>query len=237
MKKMFIAALTAMAMCSYGYAQDDEDEYEEETEEVQAPVKKAAPVEEEEEEEEAPAPKAAAKSPSSGSGSGLSFGLGVGITTDYNELNAKIKLNQDMEVTAILGLQTHGATTTEAAGVSTDGTDDYTAFMIGAGFDYYLTMPLMPISAGITLAYASGGEKTVDANTTSSESDLLINIMFGVHAQLAPNLVLSGKAGFGIDYNMGELNVTNQFGQTATLETSRLDIGIKAGVYATWYFM
>ena len=29
MKKIFLAALTAMALCSYSYAQDDEDEYEE----------------------------------------------------------------------------------------------------------------------------------------------------------------------------------------------------------------
>ena len=30
MKKIFLAAVTALALCSYGYAQDDEDEYEEE---------------------------------------------------------------------------------------------------------------------------------------------------------------------------------------------------------------
>lgn len=30
MKKMFLAAITALALCSYSYAQDDyEDEYEE----------------------------------------------------------------------------------------------------------------------------------------------------------------------------------------------------------------
>ena len=52
MKKIFLAAITSLALCSYSYAQDDEDEYEEEdsTESV-APAPAV-----EEEEEEAPAP-------------------------------------------------------------------------------------------------------------------------------------------------------------------------------------
>ena len=228
MKKMIIAALTAISLCSYSYAQEEDEEYEE----VQETAK--ADAEEEEEEEEA-APELKPEKSTSG-GSGISIGLGVGITTDYDELDVKIKLNPQMEITAMLGLQSHGATTTEAGGVSVEGNDDYTAFMIGAGFDYYLNMQL-PISAGLYLAYASGGEIAIDANTTSSESDLLINLMFGVHAQLAPNFVLSGKAGLGFDYNMAEVNVKNALGQTNTAETSRLDVGIKAGIFATWYFL
>ena len=54
MKKIFLAALTSLALCGYSYAQDDDDEYEEEetTEAV-----KPAPAVEDEEEDEAPAPK------------------------------------------------------------------------------------------------------------------------------------------------------------------------------------
>lgn len=243
MKKMFIAALTATAMCSYSYAQDDDFDEDDDIP-AQEEQTAAAAEEEEEEEEETPAPVASvekneeSQQSTSSSGNGLRFGLGLGLTTgNFAEIDFKVKLNPSMEVTAILGFKSHGATSTEANGVSVEGADDYVAFKIGAGFDYYLNMPLLPISAGAAFAYVNNGEIAIDANTTSTQSNISFELNFGVHAQVAPSFVLSGKAGIGIDYNMSDLDVTNAMGQTATAESSNLDIGIKAGLFATWYFM
>ncbi|MCQ2109695.1 MAG: hypothetical protein MJZ05_13160 [Fibrobacter sp.] len=233
MKKMFIAALTAMAMCSYSYAQDDEEEYEED----EAPaVEQSSAAEEEEEEEEAPVAKKEKTKKSSGSK--LSFGLGMGLTSgNLAELDFKIKLNPSMEATAILGFKNHGATSTESGGVTIKGSDGSTSLKIGAGFDYYINMPLLPISAGAELAYFTNGETVVDASTTNENSGVYFDLMFGVHAPIAPNFTISGKAGLGIGYNMTEVNITNAMGVTVTAESSRMDVGIKAGLYATWYFM
>ena len=48
MKKMFLAAVTALALCSYSYAQDDEyeDEYEDD-----APARVEAPAADDEEDD------------------------------------------------------------------------------------------------------------------------------------------------------------------------------------------
>ena len=75
MKKIFLSAVIAMALCSYGYAQDEE-EYEEE--EAPAQVTKAPAYEEEEEEEEAaPAPKKEKKKEKKSSGNQGFFGIGL----------------------------------------------------------------------------------------------------------------------------------------------------------------
>lgn len=233
MKKMFLAAITALAFCSYSYAQDDEyeDEYEEE-----APAR----VEEEpapaiEEEEEAPAPKVEKKANKSSSG-GAFMGIGMGLTTDFDQLNLKFKLNESMMVTAIFGLLSHGettyTTTTNGVEAETDAGDDYTEIAIGAGFDYFLPTPLLPTSAGIELIYASNGEQENGAGEKFSSSDLLINIMFGAHAEIIPNMILSGKVGFGIDWFSSEYTAGTQ-----KTEASRVDFGLKAGVYASWFFM
>ena len=69
MKKMFLAAVTALALCSYSYAQDDEDEYEEDD----APAREEAPAIEE---DDAPVAKTEKKQ-----SSGDAFlGLGMGLT-------------------------------------------------------------------------------------------------------------------------------------------------------------
>lgn len=235
MKKMFLAAITALALCSYSYAQDDEyeDEYEEE---APARVEEAPAPAVEEEEEEAPAPKAEKKIKKSSSG-GAFMGIGMGLTTDFDQLNLKFKLNENMMITAIFGLMSHGETTTTVtvAGVESeqDAGDDYTEIAIGAGFDYFLPTPLLPTSAGIELIYASNGEHENAAEQSKySSSDLLINIMFGAHAEIVPNLILTGKAGFGIDWFSDEYSAGGNKN-----ENSRVDFGLKAGVYATWFFM
>ena len=88
MKKMFLAAITALALCSYSYAQDDyEDEYEED-----APAREeAAPAVEEAEEDEAPAPAPAAKPAKKAKKSdGSAFlGIGMGLTSNFADKGLK----------------------------------------------------------------------------------------------------------------------------------------------------
>ena len=249
MKKMFLAAITALALCSYSYAQDDyEDEYGED-----APAREeAAPAVEEAEEDEAPAPAPAAKPAKNAKKSdGSAFlGIGMGLTSNFadkglKEIDVKIKLNESMMVTAILGLYHYGETSTEnktpAGTITTDAGDNHTGLAIGAGFDYFLPMPLLPASAGIDLIYVSNGEiESTDPATkttvTASSGDFLIDLMFGVHAELVPNMILTGKVGLGFDYFFAS-NETSIAGASTEANASRLDFGLKAGVYATWFFM
>lgn len=247
MKKMFLAAITALALCSYSYAQDDyEDEYEED-----APAREeAAPAVEEDDEAPAPAPAAKPAKKAKKSDGSAFLGIGMGLTSNFadkglKEIDVKIKLNESMMVTAILGLYHYGETSTEnktpAGTITTDAGDNHTAIALGAGFDYFLPTPLLPTSAGIDLIYASNGETEVvdeatKTTTTASSGDFMIDLVFGIHAEIVPNMILSGKVGLGIDYVFSSNEVSNQ---AASIETSvsRLDFGLKAGVYATWFFM
>jgi len=245
MKKMFLAAVTALALCSYSYAQDDEyeDEYEDD-----APARVEAPAADDEEDE---APAKPAKTTKKAKSDGSAFlGIGMGLTSNFNDLqlkqiDVKIKLNESMMVTGILGLYHHGETTTEttAGGASTevDAQDNYTGLAIGAGFDYFLPMPLLLTSAGIDLIYVSNGETETDdiasnTKTTVSSGDFLIDLMFGVHAEIVPNFILTGKVGLGFDYTYTSTEVSSAVG-SVTVDNSRLDFGLKAGVYASWFFM
>ena len=243
---MFLAAITALALCSYSYAQDDEDEYEED-----APAREeAAPAVEEEDEAPAPAPAAKPAKKAKKSDGSAFLGIGMGLTSNFadkglKEIDVKIKLNESMMVTAILGLYHFGETSTETKApgstITVDAGDNHTAIALGAGFDYFLPTPLLPTSAGIDLIYASNGETEVvdeatKTTTTASSGDFMIDLVFGIHAEIVPNMILSGKVGLGIDYVFSSNEVSSQ---AASIETSvsRLDFGLKAGVYATWFFM
>ena len=246
MKKMFLAAITALALCSYSYAQDDyEDEYEED-----APAREDAAPAVEEDEAPAPAPAAKPAKKAKKSDGSAFLGIGMGLTSNFGdkglkEIDVKIKLNESMMVTAILGLYHFGETSTETKApgstVTVDAGDNHTAIALGAGFDYFLPTPLLPTSAGIDLIYASNGETEVvdeatKTTTTASSGDFMIDLVFGIHAEIVPNMILSGKVGLGIDYVFSSNEVSSQ---AASIETSvsRLDFGLKAGVYATWFFM
>ena len=246
MKKMFLAAVTALALCSYSYAQDDEyeDEYEDD---APARVEKTSSADDEEEESVQSAKVEKKKKSSDGS---AFLGIGMGLTSNFGDktlknIDVKIKLNESMMVTAILGLYHFGETSTEtkAAGqtVTVDASDNHTAIAIGAGFDYFLPMPLLPTSIGADMIYASNGETEVTdeatkTTTTNSSGDFMFDIVFGVHAEIVPNMILSGKVGLGFDYIFASNEVSNQGGSIET-NVSRLDFGLKAGVYATWFFM
>ncbi len=234
MKKMFIAALTAMAMCSYSYAQDDEDEYEEETEEVQKPAKKAAVEEEEEEEEEAPAPKAAKKEKKSeprvavDAGSGT-LGFQLDMVSAFNgdpKFYITYKISSDMEASLILGLNMHGETEVNNIGYQ----DDYTALTIGAGFDFFLTKKLLPISVGAEIIYA-GLANDFDAATglvIEDKSLIEINLLGGFRTEISDHFYVTAKAGLSIGmYSWSE----------GAFDGSRTDVGLKAEAQMGWFFL
>jgi hypothetical protein len=215
MKKIFLAALTAMALCSYGYAQDDEDdEYEDEAPAVAAP---------------APAPAASQSSAPAAapaqSGAGF-LGLGIDLAdaiTDggLERFYATIKVAPNMELSIILGLYHHGETTREnkANGGEADQGDDYTQLTLGVGFDMVVAQMLLPVTAGGELIYTHWGEDNMQ---------LSINLLLGFRANLVANLYLTGKVGLGFDYYDVE---------TANQEDSRIDVGFKTAVLLHWFFM
>ena len=280
MKKIFLAAITSLALCSYSYAQDDDDEYEEEetTEAV-----KPAPAVEEEEEDEAPAPakkekkKEKKKKKKSGEGDEPFFGISIGIDQNdiidfepnffigrYSYIGLMFKLNPDMMITGKIGLAHHGETTYEADKVSVKGKDNYTAFLFGAQFDYFLPTPLLPTSVSAGIMYANGGEmggysqddieramnnpdaEMPDADGTVTYSALVFDVMFNVHANLTDNLVLTGSVGLGLEmpsttYESTGVEINERTLQpeevTNTLEVGRTDFGLKAGIRLGWFFM
>ena len=215
MKKLFLAALTAMALCSYGYAQDyDDDEYEDE-----AP---AAP---------APAPAPAASESSSApaaapaqSGAGF-MGLGIDIQETFggatNQFYLTFKIAPNMELSAILGLYHHGETSVEnkATGGEADAGDDATAIALGVGFDFFAAQMLLPISLGGELIFNHFGED-------NNRFDL--NLLAGFRANLVANLYLTGKVGLAFQYYSWE-DAQNEYG--------RIDVGFKTGVLLHWFFM
>lgn len=269
MKKLFFATVTALAMCNVSFAQDDlfdEDEspraVSEQPAQAQAPVAQfdtpaAAPVE---------------AAPSSDKGF---LGIGMGFEAEFKRIELKIRINDEMMATAILGMYHHGETSLTLskpgkASIDQDLKDGYTEFSLGAGFDYFIATPILPISVGGEFIFAYGGEKeafsamnaaetatqgldlseiseimeddassSVDlegnnaASCKFSSSDILINFMFGVHAPITKGFTLTGKAGLGLDINMSEFTNIEQ----TKIEFSRFDIGFKAGVYASWFFM
>ncbi len=256
MKKIFLAAVTALALCSYGYAQDDEDEYEEE--ESTESVAPAPAVEEEEEEAPAPAKKETKKAKkkakkSSGDGTGF-LGISVGLDQNniidfepqffigsYNYMGIMFKITPEMMVTAKFGFAHHGETSVEITDLpEIDGGDDFTSLLIGAQFDYFFATPLMPTSISAGFMYASAGETTNQDGDKSSASAILIDIMFNAHAPVTESFFITGSVGLGIEMPSTEDTSVNEgLGDATTTktETSRTDIGIKAGISFGWFFM
>lgn len=256
MKKIFLAAVTALALCSYGYAQDDEDEYEEE--ESTESVAPAPAVEEEEEEAPAPAKKETKKAKkkakkSSGDGTGF-LGISVGLDQNniidfepqffigsYSYMGIMFKITPEMMVTAKFGFAHHGETSVEITDLpEIDGGDDFTSLLVGAQFDYFFATPLMPTSISAGFMYASAGETTNQDGDKSSASAILIDIMFNAHAPVTESFFITGSVGLGIEMPSTEDTSVNEgLGDATTTktETSRTDIGIKAGISFGWFFM
>lgn len=231
MKKIFLSAVIALALCSYGYAQDEE-EYEEE--EAPAKVTKASAYEEEEEEEAAPVAKKEKKAAKKSSGSAF-FGAGIdvgGLLNNAANMRLVFKLNQSMELSAILGMYHHGESSyTPNGGQEQSAKDNYTELSIGAGFDFFVKKDFLPVSIGGEFIYTSpralvaGGQEFVASN----DIDLMllqINVLLGAHAEITNNLFLTGKIGLGMSY----YSESDPAG-----EGSFLDFALATKVYLTWF--
>ena len=237
MKKIFLSAVIALALCSYGYAQDEE-EYEEE-EAAPAKVAKAPAYEEEEEEEEAPAPapKKAEKKKEKKSSSGAAFfGAGIdvgGLLNEAANIRLVFRLNESMELTAILGMYHHGESSWEDNnGNKQDAKDNYTDLSVGAGFDFFIMRNALPVSIGGEIIYTSpavieAAGKEFPSNDDTSLMRLNINVLLGAHAELVSNLYLTGKIGLAIEYD--SVDVSNQG------NGSYLDFALATKVYLTWF--
>ena len=213
MKKIFLAALTSLALCGYSYAQDDDDEYEEEetTEAV-----KPAPAVEDEEEDEAPAPKVKKEKKKKKSSSGDEPFLGITIGIDQNDFidftpetfigsfsyaGLMFKITPEMMVTAKFGFAHHSETSVEAD-ISGDMQDDYTALMFGAQFDYFLPTPLLPTSVSASFAYVSFGEQTAAGEMDFDLDDLGdLGDLGGLAAAATPAKTSSSALMFDIMFN------------------------------------
>ena len=217
MKKIFLAALTAMALCSYSYAQDDDD-YEDE-DEAPAASQSSAPA--------ASQPSSAA--PASASAGGEMFGFGLSLTDalDNNGVQ-KFYLTYrlgTMDISAIFGLYHHGETTRETKNPSgeVDRNDDYTQIQIGVGFDMIIAQLLLPITAGGEFIFSHWGE---------DNNQVTINVLAGFNANLVSHLYLNGKVGLGFDYIDEPVE-----GSNGNQDDSRLDIGLKTNVMLSWFFI
>ena len=246
MNKKIIAVITALALCGVGYAapkkkakapkeekqaveapaiEEEEEAYEEEEEEDEAY---------EEEEEEAPRKESKPKKPRA---PGDPFiGLGFDLIS-LNHATVVVKLNENMEVSAILGLKKLGETEYETGNNTTKGGDDAMTLSIGAGFDY-----LLGKFEPTTIEPSIGGELVLDYTSMSandaSNMTINFNILFGVRGELVKNLFLSGKTGLNIDYTSTSAT-QNVAGKDTETTGSKLDFGfnMETRVYVTWFFM
>ncbi len=239
MKKIFLSAVIALALCSYGYAQDEE-EYEED--EAPAKVTKAPAYEEEEEEEEAApvAKKAEKKKAAKKSGDTPFFGLGVdlvGSLKDEAIIRLVFKPTASIEVAGLIGLWHHGETTFKPkTGDEQSYSDNYTDIAVGVGFDYLMPTAYLPFTVGGEFLFSSPSPETAlgdaIANFQGKLSDVSVvrirfNVLAGAEAELIKGLTLNGKAGLGFDYWSYDVVDVGT--------TSWLDLGFVTRVYLTWY--
>ena len=232
MKKIFLTALTAMALCSYSYAQDDdEDEYEDDTPAASSQSSSNS-------ESSAPASQAAPAQAGTGT---FALGLDLIDALDHEgaqKFYATYRFAPDMEISAILALYHHGETSRdyENPKAEEDRGDDYTQIQIGVGFDYYIMQVVLPVSVGGEFLFSHWGE---------NNNQITLNGFASIHANLIGGLYLTGKVGLGFDYFPTEGNEGNErwvagelMGQAkGEYEASRLDIGFKTGVVLSWFFM
>ena len=218
MKKIFLAALTAMALCSYSYAQDDDDD-DYEDDDAPAASQSSAPA--------ASSQSSSTAAPASAGGEMLGFGLSLTDALDNNGVQ-KFYITYrlgTMDISGILGLYHHGETTRETKNPSgeVDRNDDYTQIQIGVGFDMVIAQLLLPITAGGEFIFSHWGE---------DNNQVTLNALVGFNANLVSHLYLNGKVGLGFDYIDEPVE-----GSNGNQDDSRLDIGLKTNVMLSWFFM
>ena len=234
MKKMFLATLTALALCSYGFAQDDEYE-----DEAPSRVEKAPSVVEDE--DEAPVvkkaePKKAITNTSSSENPFFGIGLDVtGLMSRNYAINFSFMLNQDMMLTAIFGFQHQGETTVSVGGTDNKLQDNTTTLAVGAAFDYFVARKFIPFTVGGEIVYNSLPDDIIMNMFTESNSRLDFGVMAGIHGAISPNLILSGKLGFQFKYSFGDVNDVDELGDPITGDYGHTDFGLAYKINLTWF--
>ena len=217
MKKIFLAALMAMSLCSYSYAQDDDDEYEEDS------------------------PRAVAESTTSSSrststtkadkseGGNALLGVNLNLLTMMDQesiehslqrMGLVFKLGQNMELTAYFGLKIVGDTEDDLPdGREVDEDNGYTQISLGAGFDYFFYEPLLPISVGGDFIFTHWGE---------DDNQINFDAMFGMRAEIIKNFSINGKVGLDLAYH---------WWTEGEVDKSVLAFDLAARVNLIWFFI
>ncbi len=158
------------------------------------------------------------------SGESRSFGIGLNLTgllvrqgVDLTGVNLTFLPTDNMLMTVIFGLIHQGETTIKADGRERKLGDDKTIFSIGAAIDFILVKKAVPFSLGGEFVYNS---------LTEDDSRIDIGIMAGLHGEIVPNLILSGKVGPVFMYNSSESKYS---------ESSRFDFALAYRIYLTWF--
>lgn len=219
MKKIFLAAIMAMSLCSYSFAQDDDDEYEEDSPRAVA-------------ESTSPAHSTSSTTKANKSEGGESF-LGINLELlgfiegapeeigGLQRLGLVFKVAQNMELTAIFGLKIVGDTDGEdQQGNRLKFDDGYTQVSIGAGFDYIFDAPLLPISLGGDIIFTHWAEDNNQIDFTP---------LFGMRAEIIKNFSINGKAGFDIAYHWWTSAENNDY--------SKITFSVAARVNLIWFFI
>lgn len=178
MKKIFLAALTALALSSYTYAQDDDD-YEDSPRAVA--TSSTAPA------------KQSIQSEGGDGFIGVSLDLLGLLNNDLQRFGLVFKLAQNMELTAHFGLLIIGDSDGEDQdGKKVNGDEGYAQIALGAGFDFFFNTPILPSSIGGDILFTHLGE---DNNSID------FDVMFGVRAEIVKGFTINGKVGFDINYH------------------------------------
>lgn len=213
MKKIFLAALTALALCSYSYAQDDV--YEEDSPRAAAAAE----------------PSYSSHAKASHSDGDAFMGINLNLADIHNpdrdshnlpRIGLVFKLAPNMELSAILGLFIFGDEDGEdTQGNKVKGREGFARVSIGAGFDYIIPTFLLPISLGGNLLF-----------THFNEDDNMLNfdVMFGLRAEIIKNFFITGKVGPGLDFHWWTDGRDNN-------EYNTVDFGFKTSLNFTWFFM
>lgn len=183
MKKIFLAAMTALALCSYSYAQDDDYEEEDSPRAVAtAPVQSQS----------------AAKAVDGEAFMGVSLDLLGFLNGDLQRFGLVFRLAPNMELSAQIGLAIIGDEDGEDENSKkVDGSEGYTQISLGAGFDFFVATILLPISIGGDFIFTHYGE---DNNA------LTFDVMFGMRAEIIKNFTINGKVGMLLNYHWWSSN-------------------------------
>ena len=228
MKKMFLATITALALCSYGFAQDDEYE-----DEAPSRVEKAPSVVEDE--DEAPVVKKAESKKAVKNTASSENPFVTGLMSRNYAINFSFMLNPDMMLTAIFGFQHQGETTVSVGGTDTKMQDNTTTLAVGAAFDYFVARKFIPFTVGGEIVYNSLPDDIIMNMFTESNSRLDFGVMAGIHGAITPNLILSGKLGFQFKYSFGDVNDVDELGDPITGDYGHTDFGLAYKVNLTWF--